>query len=78
MPISVRSKIQDITSLPAEKNIVPSILGTQNDIMKQGGVILSQCGFILPSILIFLKLLPLKFQLDYGACWAPNMQVNCS
>ena len=35
--------------------------------MKQGGVILSHGGFILPSSLISFEVLPLHFQLDYGA-----------
>ena len=67
MPISVRSKIQDITTLPAYNNIIPSFLGTRNDIMKQSRVSLSHGGFILPSSLISLKVIPLHFQLDYGA-----------
>ena len=66
MPKSVWFKIWDITSLPTENKIVPSVLGTQNDIMKQGRVILSHGGFILPNSLIILKVLPLHFQLDYG------------
>ena len=70
MPISVRSKIQYITSLSTYNNTVPSVLGTWNDIMKQGGVSLSHGGFILPSSLISLKVLPLHFQLDYGALLA--------
>ena len=67
IPISVSSKIQDITSLPTYNNTIPSVLGTRNDIMKQGGVSLSHGGFILPSSLISLKVLALHFQLDYGA-----------
>ena len=66
MPISVRSEIQDITSLPAYYNTVPGVLGTLNDIMKQGGVILSHGGLSLPGSLIYLKVLPLHFQLDYN------------
>ena len=67
MPISVRSKIQDITSLPAYYNIVPSFLGTLNDIMKQYRVSLSHGGLILLGSLIYLKVLPLHIQLDYSA-----------
>ena len=67
MPISVKSKIQDITSLPASNNTIPHVLGTQNEIMKQGGVSLSHGGLILPSSLNSLKVIPLHFQLDYGA-----------
>ena len=52
MPISVRSKIQDITSIPAQNNRVPGVLGTHNEIMKQGRVSLSHGGFILPSSLL--------------------------
>ena len=67
MPISVRSEMQDITSLLAYNNTVPGVLGTQNEIMKQGGVRLSHGGFILPSSLIGFEVLPLHFQLDYSA-----------
>ena len=42
----------------------PGVLGTQNEIMKQGGVSLSHGGFILPTSLISFKVLPLHFQLD--------------
>jgi len=35
--------------------------------MKEGGVILSHGGFILPSSLIGFDVLPLHFQLDYVA-----------
>ena len=66
IPISVRSKIKDIASLPAENNTVPCVLGTQNEIMKQGEVGLTHGGFILLSRLIGLKILLLHFQLDYG------------
>ena len=37
-----------------------------NEIMKQGRVILSHGGFILPSILISLEIIPFQFQMDYG------------
>ena len=66
MPISFRSKFWDITSLPTERNTIPSVLGTRNEIMKQGRIILSRGGFILPSNLIGFKVLPFQFQLDYG------------
>ena len=66
IPISVRSKIEYITSLLALKNIVSGVLGTRDEVMKQGGISLSDCGFILPSNLIDLKVSPLHFQLDYG------------
>ena len=64
IPINGRSKIQDITSLPAQYSTVPGVLGTLDDIMKQGGVSLSHGGLILPGSLIYLNVLPLHFQLD--------------
>ena len=67
MPISVRSKIWDITSLPAYNKTVSSLLGTQNDIMKQGGVALSHGVLVLPSSVVSLKVLLLHSQLDHGA-----------
>ena len=73
MPINGRSKIRDITSLPAYYNIVLGVLGTLSDIMKQGGVRLSHGDLILPGSLIYLKVLPLHFQLDHSVISKPYL-----
>ena len=62
MPINGRSKIQDITSLPTYYNTITGVLGTLNDIMKQGGVSLSHGCLILPGSLIYLKVLSIGLQ----------------
>ena len=73
MPINGRSKIWDITSLPSLYNTILGVLGTLNDIMKQGGVILSHGGLILPGSLIYLKVIPLHFQLECSALLLSNI-----
>ena len=67
IPISVRPKIWDITSLPTYNNTVLGVLGTKNEIIKQVRVRLSHGSYILPSSLIGFELLPLHFQLNYDA-----------
>ena len=49
----------------------PGVLGTRNEIMKQGGVSLFHYGFIIPCGLLMPKVLPLHFQLDNGLL--PNL-----